>query len=254
MTSQFESLDQFPLAEPVLHNSIGRMIERYFAPLTKKPFEYLGVTYTSKDLALSPTIFRDFKCLPNCGACCRNVTLEFLSSGEEIPEAAKPYLKTIEFEFDGRTIQLLQDDQSNNPMGDFKCKHLDRSDGRCSIHPYRGMTNPMNCDSFPLKVHMFTREDRPNLFLSGHYSRPHTFTQLDGTKGVKCYYTELTDENTQSVIQDQLRRLDRLKQWADYFGLDTWIPEIREWIASGPHYQPLVLKLESLSASNGIEQ
>ena len=62
--------------------------------------------------------------------------------------------------------------------------------------------------------------------------------RIDGERGAKCEMIE-TDNYWHSEVR---RKLDHLATWADHFGLKTRISTITDWIDSGPHDIPLLLK------------
>jgi hypothetical protein len=40
---------------------------------------------------------------------------------------------------------------------------------------------------------------------------------------------------------DVVRKLKRLQEWTDHFGLRTCLPEVIAYVESGPHSDPLVI-------------
>ncbi len=73
--------------------------------------------------------------------------------------------------------------------------------------------------------------------------------RVDGEFGAKCDFPKIS---TKAALEDSVRKLERLKQWTDHFGLHrTYIPSIIEWAKRGPHTSPLTV---SVLSGNVISQ
>lgn len=238
-------LPEMPIHSPSMGTSLDRTMERFFGALAKEPFTYNGKQFVPKGIAVSAhTIRRSFNCLPNCGACCWSKLDLYWGPFEQIPAEALPYVEEAFFEVNGQKFSYMHDDkQTDITRQSGKCKHMNLETGRCSIHPKAIGTDrgvyPSVCSTFPFKISMYSAENRPNRLLSGHISRPWLSTQIDGTKGVKCFYT---DEWPEDVKAEQIWSLERLVQWADYCGIKTWLPEIIEWIKQDMPGEALLLE------------
>ena len=211
-------------------DSIDKIVFQYFSAITKKPFEYKGKTYHPKQLRVSPGLFREMHCPPMCGGCCHKFTLDYL------PFEKHPYkLKARTIEFDGKEVLIYSDLQEENPTN--WCKHLRFEDGRCDIH-FQG--KPFAADFELIKFLVSKKPDGRNQLTQKVFGRGWSYKRVDGGKGQLCYMTEPTKESA----ADATRRMKRLRQWADYFGVNHCLDEVIDWMKDGPHDRPLVLNTQ----------
>jgi hypothetical protein len=61
---------------------------------------------------------------------------------------------------------------------------------------------------------------------------------VDGTRGAKCTWEDV-DNISIDEQHDIVRKLERLKQWIEYWGLEHKVDRVIDWVASGPHKEPL---------------
>lgn len=212
-----------------LKDSIDKIVQSYFVAVTKTMFEYKNKVYRpAKTLSVSPLLFRGFICPSHCGGCCSRFSLDYLPSEEQ-----PPGLKRRNVKFNGYVIAIDSDLQEE---GDHFCQHLDRDNGRCLIHDY----NPFSCDfeliRFLIPVDI---EKGGSAYLTQKlYGRGWNFKRIDGKRGALCEMTDPDEHSRREVI----RKLHRLDRWTRHFHLEhTWIPEILDWVADGPHTEPLRL-------------
>lgn len=199
-------------------DSIDKIVTRYFAAVTRIPFTYNGVRYEPKTLRVSPLLLRDYTCPPGCGGCCFKFTLDYLPF-EDKPEGVKR--RTIDF--NGRQIEIWTDPQLANETS--RCRHLQPKDGRCGIYPFR----PFTCD-FELIRTLHSEDPKiPNSLTQKLFGRGWSYPRVDGGKGALCEMTPVTEKSIAEVI----RKLNRLKRWADHFGLDTWAPNLIKIVENG---------------------
>jgi Fe-S-cluster containining protein len=164
-------------------------------------------------------IFRELDCPEKCGACCKRYALNYLpDETKRVKEATLEFkVKVNEKEF------LLFSDLQQDHTGDW-CRNLDVVTGRCMHYEERAF----ECDLPPLQVNQYKQH---NLLTSRGLGRAWALKKIDGTKGALSKMKPLNDIS----VADTRRKLDRLKQWADYFTLDTWMPEIVAWAMSDPY-------------------
>lgn len=204
-------------------NSLDKIVFSYFAAVTRKPFTYRGKFIEARPLYVSPLIFRGFKCPANCGGCCPRFSLEYLPSELHPPTA-------IQYEVAVNDISkpLYHDAQTDHEG--HHCRFLSQTDARCQIYNRR----PFHCDFELIRVFISKKQNRMSQQLFG---RSWQLLRIDRNRGAMCQMTAVDEASVAEVS----RKLKRLKEWTDYFQLDTWLSDILEWVASGPHVKPLVL-------------
>jgi hypothetical protein len=75
------------------------------------------------------------------------------------------------------------------------------------------------------------------ILLQKLFGRAWNMLNVLGTRGTSCEMIPQDD----SQREDLVRRLRRLQEWADYFELDTHLPDVIAWCESGPHTDKLIL-------------
>lgn len=219
-----------PATLPRHSDTVDKVVQTYFACVTRVPFTYKGQQYTPKPLRVSSMIFRGYTCPPQCGGCCKKFTLDYIPS-EQLPDAMARTSREIDF--NGRPV-LIESDFQNENTADF-CKHLRRDDGRCGIHG----VHPFSCD-FELIRFLTSESQGRNQLTQKLFGRGWSYARVDGGKGALCSMTDITKES----VADVARKIRRLKEWADHFGLDTVLPALISWVETGPHPDPLFLNQE----------
>lgn len=205
-------------------DSIDKIVEYYFSAVTKEDFTYKGKTFKATRLLVSPLLLRGTTCPVNCGGCCYRFSLDYIKS-EEKPDFVSP--RTIEF--DGREVEVFSDLQDNHD--DAHCKYLMQENGRCGIHK----VNPFSCD-FEL-IRVISRKGMHNWIGTRLFGRGWQMMRVDGVRGALCTVTPVDQKSRAEAI----RKIKRLQEWTDHFGLtNTWIPEILQW-AEGPATKQMVL-------------
>lgn len=221
-------------------DSVEKIVTRYFASVTLESFTYKKKTYTPKPLRVSENIFfQRMTCVEKCGACCHRFSLDYLPMEvEKITNlAARHGLSQRSIEFNGRSVVVHTDTQEDNES--HSCRHLNMETGRCGIH----LSHPFSCDFELLRFHHFEGEDTPNQLAHRHFGRGWAMKRIDGERGALCeWYEKSCDQNQ---IDDMARKLKRLKDWTDYFGLTTTLPTIIEWVERGPHKRALVVGMKT---------
>ena len=228
----------------MFNDSVDKIIQAYFAAVTRAPFAYKGKAYFPHDLRVSPGMFRGYTCPPNCGACCHRFSLDYLPA-EPRPDRDDRF-REREVEFNGKLFTIISDTQEDhedrhcinvNKQGDGPQRYDDSLDlGRCQVHG----KHPFTCDFELLRFTHHTEEnpDRPNYLNQRLYGRGWAMTRVTGEKKAMCEM--ITGDMTWKA--DTMRRLARLMEWADYFQLDHCLLEIIGWVATGPHEEPLTIK------------
>ncbi|CAL9977140.1 hypothetical protein VPHD480_0200 [Vibrio phage D480] len=173
--------------------------------------------------------------------------------------------KEIEFITDPQGDDVPQ--QTNKPDG---CRYLNK-EGRCDIHNFvlsGRYGQPFSCD-FEI-IRFISPQGEPDGYIENaesvseynvnpsnrmgrvnteyyRYARrmkdingehrddkPFDHPDYDGMSvqeipGPKCRITPIDQDS----IDDAVRKFSRLLEWADYLGIETWIPEMIEWIKNG---------------------
>lgn len=215
-------------------DSIDKIVQSYFASVTSVPFEYKGVTYQPKVLQVSPLIFRGFVCPSGCGACCLSYTLDYLP--HLTPKALRHELglKKRWIHFNGGITAVFSDTQED--VTTHHCRNL-KPDGRCGIHT----KHAFSCDFELLRFSVSGQHEGRNNLNHRLYGRGWNMLRVDGERGAQCYMTDADKKE----VPDIVRKLNRLKDWTDHFGIDkTVLPEVIDWVSTGPHGEPLVVNKE----------
>lgn len=192
-------------------DSVTKVV-KYFEVVTKVSFRVNGKTIQPRPLQISALLARGYECPEGCGACCFNFTLDYLPS-----ESKPPCVRERLFEFNGRKFPVYTDFQVRNDGA--HCKHVSSVNGRCNIYPVR----PFSCDFELIRCKVQPEMPSNNISVSP-YGRGSSFTRVvDKQEGALCEILEPSDIS----IEDTIRKLQRLEQWANHFNLNnTWIPEI----------------------------
>lgn len=213
-------------------SSVDKIIKKYFAALTEEPFTYKKETYKPKPLVVSPLLIRGgFRCLPNCGGCCLNFSLDYLPD-EVTPESAVE--QTVEF--NGKQVVLKRDLQTGNTG--YHCKFLDMKSGLCTIHEI----NPLSCDFEPIRVVQYA--DHYQL-TQKPFGRAWNMLTINGERGALCEWDD--PKTVPPEIDDVIRKLRRLEKWMEHFGLANRISKVIEAI-------PLLRKGEQIRITSGVEE
>ena len=206
-------------------DSFDKVVHVYFAAFTTEPFTYKGQQFNPKTLNVSPSFFHSFNCFSKCGGCCSQFSLDFIP-GEPMPTGDQfEDFYDREIEFNGKKTFLITKDVHklgktvpNNPK-QTRCDFLALDTGYCGIH----MKHPLSCDFAGLMVW-----NRPDSAWCGvrPFGRRWAMMRLDGDRGGLCTIDKIPEEKNRL---ENIRRLERLKAWTDYFGLKTHIPSVIEW-------------------------
>lgn len=204
-------------------DTLGKIVESYFATLTAEPFSYGGKEYLPRDVHVGAGIVRGYTCPAMCGGCCPRFSLDYIAP-DGVPEGEKHPLTMRVVAFNGRQVEVWSDMQKDhkNP----KCRNLNLGTGLCNIHGFQ----PFSCDFELLRSFRFKESDRSN-FNQMLYTRGEKMMRVDGIRGALCYMTPPSAK----AIADVDRRLSRLETWMTHFGLNPMrVAHIRSnlgWIA-----------------------
>lgn len=216
-------------------DSVDKIVSIYVACVASEPFEYKGKVYNPKPLQVSPLIFRGFTCPAGCGGCCPRFSLDYLPY-EPLPEGVNLEPRTVTMTTNGgvHEIQILSDKQDDHK--NHHCRNLNMDDGRCGIHGRQ----PFSCDFELIRFLEFAPtevRDARSVVTQKLFGRGWAMLRVDGERGALCEMTP-ADAHTQA---ETLRKLRRLQEWSAHFGIRTKLGTIMEWVASGPHNEPLIV-------------
>jgi Fe-S-cluster containining protein len=206
------------------------MGSRYPSTLRDKFLNHYFVALArSKTLVVKQNLASAYHC-HCCGACCSKFSLDYLPF-ESRPDTAVEC--SIEY---GTNYIFYSDTQKDNKSN--WCRHLSH-DARCKIYEHR----PLSCDFEMIRV---SNGKLNSTITVDRYMHPHYMVQYmlhqharipgDLHNVVERQYRPLCTKRlalNQSHAYESIRKLRRLQSWADYFHIDTWIPEIIEYLATG---------------------
>ncbi len=219
------------------------MFHSHIAGVVYEPFTFRGELVTPSDLKVSPLIFRNYNCPPNCGGCCTHGhTLDFLPTEPQPKGLIKHPLLVNGKEYIIHTNFQQEETEKADSEGIYNndkfCEMLNIEDGRCTIHV---SGKPMMCDMPPIKFIHYKDPKRPNLLLRKNWGRGWRYQRVDGGVGSICG----TESNiTADSIPELIRTLNRLKMWVEYFELPSRIDKILHWVETGPHFEPITFRLK----------
>lgn len=119
---------------------------------------------------------------------------------------------------------------------DHHCRNLIKENGRCSIHGRQ----PFSCDFELIRLIHY---DDYAVMTQKLFGRGWNFLRTDGQRGARCEITEITKE----TVEDTLRKLYRLKEWADYFNITHCLDAVIKWAESNNRIRELVIAKDSIS-------
>ena len=149
-----------------------------------------------------------------------------------LPEESHPYeLEPVSVLINDRIVELYHDPQADNDTR--WCRNLKHEDGRCGIYANR----PFTCDFELLRVSISSAPIRRNYLNTRLFGRGWSYKRVDGEVGAKCDVIPLEEGGLENIV----RKLRRLKQWAEYCGISHCLDLVIAWVATGPHSTPLLL-------------
>lgn len=206
-------------------DSCDKIITTYFHAVTRQSFKYKKKTYNPKLLIVSPYLFRGYCCPEGCGACCHHeYTLDYIPSEFKHQRMQTEDRKIL---FDGREV-LVQSNLNQNANNGGYCRYLNRDNGRCGVHT----GHPFSCDFELLR---FVHHEDKAILTQKLFGRGWAMLRIDGTRGAECSKIGLTPIDKPNA-DDAYRKLQRLKEWVEYFGIkEHCLDQVIEWARTGPH-------------------
>ena len=177
-------------------------------------------------LQISEGFWQRYGCYLECGACCAAYSMDYLP--EEWLTFLSEYKKHVDahivrcFTINGRERIIRTFDQKDcqTVHGKDWCRFLNLENGGCTIHEY----NALSCQVELIKF--ASVGNRSYIRKQGGYSRGWAMVKVtDGKHGVLCDAGPFSKEQ---FYDNDLKVFWRMKDWADYFEIPTWLPEIIE--------------------------
>jgi len=210
-----------------LHSdTLDKVFGTYFALVCAEPFTYKGRKYEPSGLQVSPMIFRELDCPANCGACCYKFTLDYLPHE---PRPMNHHMEERLVSVSGKVYKVVSDLQDDR-KGKHFCRHVKQEDGRCSVHGW----HPFSCD-FEVLRFLTRKEGSLNVLTNMCFTRGWKMTKVDGTRGILCSMSDFTRD----AIPSAVHKLNRLKEWMEYFEVPHKLDKIIAWVECGPHDKAL---------------
>lgn len=227
-------------------DSVDKVIGSYFTSVNAVPFTYKGKTHPVPRLRVSPLLFRSATCPEGCGGCCGPYTLDYIPT-ENPPEG---FAEERIIKFDGKEIPIRTISQpADLTMPQNKCRFLNLENGRCGIHKQHAFSCDFELVRF-IKREPSEKQSYPSANLTSQpYGRGWAMKQVGGGVGNLC---EMIPANLETGL-DALRKLKRLKEWTDHFGLETRLPKILEWVEDN-YRNPESAKALIFLSGEAIEQ
>ena len=204
-------------------DSFDKIVQVYFALVTKRTFDYKGIVYHPKPFRVSQLIARELICPPGCAGCCPQFTLDYLPTEPDQDVPANVHHRFVEFNGFEWTLYTFDD----HPRGRYHCANVNMKTGRCNIHG----NQPFSCDFETIRVHMFKDDATPHRLSTAPFGRAWQLMKVDGTRGALCEHTAPTIPGAREAY----RKLKRLENWANYFGLPTRLDKVFKWIDKGDY-------------------
>lgn len=199
-------------------NSIDKIVESYFWAVTKHDFFYKRGKWIAKPLHVSPHFFHEYTCKLGCAGCCSSrFSLDYLPTDPQ-PEGLK--IKLVNINGIEKSINTIM---NKNNKSSKHCDNVNPNTGACIIHG----KHPFSCDFETLR---FVHYPDHSWLGVRPYGRGWNMLRIDNDRGAVCDFPKIS---TDQARLEGIRKLTRLKQWTDYFNLETHIPDIIEWAEKG---------------------
>lgn len=212
-------------------STIYKIASCYFKAFALENFTIDGeVIEVPSEVVISPLLWRGYTCPAMCGGCCFKFSLLWMPSEAQPHSTIGHFATPTYYTFNGKKKEFYEDDQNDNDQK--MCKHLKKEDGRCGIHG----KHPFACDFELIKI-LHKKNDKTWIG-QRLFGRGWSYKAVDGIKGAKCTITPVDNES----INDVLRKLNRLKQWMDYCGIENTLAQVIAHGQSSDRNTALIIK------------
>lgn len=204
-------------------DSMGKLVH-HLAALSPDPV-YFGkrqklVVEPPKKLVITPSVFREFRCIAGCHSCCAvAITLDYLPMEfEQLPQERKDRtdwkMRTIQV--NGVEREIMSVNQAPYPF----CPYLtaDRGNGAkgCSLWPMQ----PLECASAPQVSVRYMRSGITRLS-KVPFGRAWRFPNR-----AQCEFHAEDEAKTREALKSDIRLLGRYQKWAAHLGIMTLLPAL----------------------------
>lgn len=187
-------------------DSLEKIFESYILPIVRVPTKYKNKVYEPLDkIIISHLIFKEIKCVKNCGACCLKYSMDFL------PKEKKPDIELSKRVFENKEVYTFKENGKNERY----CDLMDIKSGLCSIHDLK----PFSCDFEMVRFKTY-KKDKTVYIGNYPYGRAWNMLNINGERGALCIKS---DDYTKECKADVIRKFERLKMYIDYFEVNTYI-------------------------------
>lgn len=110
-------------------------------------------------------------------------------------------------------------------------------DGRCGVHGKQ----PFSCDFELIRSLKFSDPEKSHRLTQKLFGRGWQLLRIDGQRGARCEMLSISEQS----VADVVRKLGRLKQWCEHFGLKHRVDVILDWAGNSKKRQVnLMLKTQ----------
>lgn len=173
-------------------------------------------------VALGPSVFRAFRCVSGCTACCLKFTLDYIPEEEEqldVDRAVQFHQRSVHV--GGAWFDLYTSDQTDHVLCDFLTAVRPEGGLGCALYPRA----PLSCASAP-QLQFLTHGPNQTNILKRPFSRAWAMAETP-----QCEFTAEFDEETRASVIGDVALLDRFISWARYFRIPTVLPHVREFLS-----------------------
>lgn len=164
---------------------------------------------------ITNSLFRQFTCASGCTACCQKFTLDYTPGEFETVVKDKTGFSEREVLVNGKRKFVWTNDQNPNPICDFLTVEKPTGGLGCAHWP----APPLSCVSAP-QFQVIQVRPRSTYVLKKPYGRAWAMTPTP-----QCEFEEV-DNVADMHLEDLQMILDRMWEWARYFGIKTCIAKV----------------------------
>lgn len=193
----------------------------------------------SGGVKIGASFFRVWGCALGCSACCTSFSLDYLPSERNTTFKDFPELEGLlierEIKVNNKSYSILSIPQEPGllpaavPGTSPLCRFVNRETGACMAHE----SVPYTCR---IEMVKFRKMGSFGYVLKAPYGRAwNLLNSFSGKRGdVKCTFCQATEkEVSHQIMTEDLPALRRLLDWATFFSIPTYLPNILEYLERG---------------------